>query len=130
MEEQVVWEPQPQQAKFITCPADDVGFGGARGGGKSDAVIGDWCFHENEFGKDAVGLAFRRQRTELVELIERAKQVLLPTGHRWYEQDKYFRGPRGGRLRFSYLESDSDADAYQGHSYTRLYPEEMGTFAL
>ena len=39
-----------------------------------------------------------------------------------------FRGPNGGRLRFSYLESDSDADAYQGHSYTRLYPEEMGTF--
>ena len=73
-------------------------------------------------------MAFRRKRTELVELIERAKQVLVPLGHRWYEQDKYFRGPKGGRLRFTYLERDSDADAYQGHSYTRLYPEEMGTF--
>src|SRR6187455_42525 len=124
----VVWEPQEQQKKFITCPADDVGFGGARGGGKSDAVVGDWNNHESIHRQHAVGLAFRRQRTELVELIERAKQVLLPVGHKWYEQDKYFRGPGGGRLRFSYLESDSDADAYQGHSYTRLYPEEMGTF--
>lgn len=124
----VVWEPQERQRAFITCPAEDVGFGGARGGGKSDAVIGDWLSHEDIYGEHAVGLAFRRERTQLVELIERAKQVLKPLGHKWNEQDKYFRGPKGGRLRFSYLENDSDADAYQGHSYTRLYPEEMGTF--
>jgi hypothetical protein len=124
----VIWEPQPRQAAFITCPADDVGFGGARGGGKSDAVIGDWISHEERYGEAAVGMAFRRERTQLLELIERAKLVMTPLGYKWHEQDKYFRGPKGGRLRFSYLERDSDADAYQGHSYTRLYPEEMGTF--
>lgn len=124
-----VWEPQERQAAFIHCPADDVGFGGARGGGKSDGVIGDWADHEEAFGQHAIGMAFRRERTQLTELIERAKQILRPIGHVWHEQDKYFRGPKGGRLRFTYLESDSDADAYQGHSYTRLYPEEMGTFA-
>jgi hypothetical protein len=124
----VIWEPQPRQSAFITCPADDVGFGGARGGGKSDGVVGDWISHEETFGEDAIGIAFRRERTQLVELIERSKQVLNPLGYKWHEQDKYFRGPKGGRLRFTYLESDSDADAYQGHSYTRLYPEEMGTF--
>lgn len=124
----VIWEPQRKQEMFITCPADDVGFGGARGGGKSDGVIGDWLDHEDRYGRDAIGLAFRRQRTELVELIERARQVLVPLGHKWHEQDKYFRGPNGGRLRFAYLEHDADADAYQGHGYTRLYPEEMGTF--
>src|SRR5689334_24193779 len=70
----------------------------------------------------------RRQRTELVELVERAKTVLLPLKFKWYEQDKVFRGPAGSRLRFSYLESDSDADQYQGHSYTRLFIEEAGTF--
>lgn len=124
----VIWEPQPKQEAFITCPADDAGFGGARGGGKSDGVVGDWLDHEDRYRNHAIGMAFRRERTQLVELIERAKQVLTPLGHKWHEQDKYFRGPRGGRLRFTYLESDSDADAYQGHSYTRLYPEEMGTF--
>lgn len=124
----VIWDAQPRQAAFISCPADDVGFGGARGGGKSDAVIGDWISHEERYGEHAIGMAFRRERTQLTELIERSKQVLKPLGYNWHEQDKYFRGPRGGRLRFTYLESDSDADAYQGHSYTRLYPEEMGTF--
>lgn len=124
----VLWQPQPKQEMFITCPVDDVGFGGARGGGKSDAVIGDWLDHEDRYGRDAIGMAFRRERTQLVELIERARQILVPLGHKWHEQDKYFRGPKGGRLRFSYLERDADADAYQGHSYSRLYPEEMGTF--
>lgn len=124
----IVWEAQPRQAAFISCPADDVGFGGARGGGKSDGVIGDWIAHENKYGADAIGMAFRRERTQLTELIERGKSVLTLLGYKWHEQDKYFRGPKGGRLRFAYLENDSDADAYQGHSYTRLYPEEMGTF--
>jgi hypothetical protein len=123
-----IWEAQPRQAAFIDCPFDDVGFGGARGGGKSDGVIGDWIAHQDRYGNDAIALAFRRERTELTELIERAKYVLTPIGHKWHEQDKYFRGPKGGRMRFAYLENDSDADSYQGHSYTRLYPEEMGTF--
>lgn len=35
----VIWPAQPRQAAFIACPADDVGFGGARGGGKSDGVF-------------------------------------------------------------------------------------------
>jgi hypothetical protein len=124
----IAWEPQVQQAKFINCPADDVGFGGARGGGKSDAVIGDWVNHSSLYGEHAIGLCVRRQRTELVELIERAKTILLPLKFKWYEQDKIFRSPNASRLRFSYLESDADADAYQGHSYSRLYVEEAGTF--
>lgn len=127
-DQEIIWDAQPKQAAFIACPCDDVAFGGARGGGKSDGVIGDWASHEDIYHEHAIGLALRRERTQLIELIERAKQILLPIGHKWHEQDKYFRGPGGGRLRFAYLENDSDADAYQGHGYTRLYCEEIGTF--
>jgi hypothetical protein len=124
----VIWQPGPKQASFISCPADDVGYGGSRGGGKSDAVIGDWLGHEYEFGEAAIGMAFRRTTVQINELIERSKQILTPLGHKWHEQGHFFRGPKGGRLRFTYLERDADADNYQGHSYTRLYPEEIGTF--
>lgn len=127
-QQEIIWDAQPKQAAFIACPADDVAFGGARGGGKSDGVIGDWASHEDIYHEHAIGLALRRERTQLIELIERAKQILVPIGHKWHEQDKYFRGPNGGRLRFAYLENDSDADAYQGHGYTRIYFEEVGTF--
>ena len=123
-----IWESQPKQSAFIACPCDDVAFGGARGGGKSDAVIGDWASHEDLYHEHAIGLTLRRERTQLLELIERAKQILIPIGHKWHDQDKYFRGPNGGRLRFAYLENDSDADAYQGHGYSRIYIEEVGTF--
>lgn len=127
-DQEIIWDAQPKQAAFIACPCDDVAFGGARGGGKSDGVIGDWASHEDLYHEHAIGLALRRERTQLIELIERAKQILIPIGHKWHEQDKYFRGPNGGRLRFAYLENDSDADAYQGHGYTRIYIEEVGTF--
>jgi len=126
--QEIIWDAQPKQAAFISCPVDDVAFGGARGGGKSDAVIGDWASHEDLYHEHAIGLTLRRERTQLLELIERAKQILIPIGHKWHDQDKYFRGPNGGRLRFAYLENDSDADAYQGHGYSRIYIEEVGTF--
>ena len=128
LDDTVIWTPHPRQAAFISCPADDVGFGGARGGGKSEAVAGDFINHEDQYGQAAIAVAFRRNRTQIGELIERCRQIMSPLGYKWHEQDKYFRGPKGGRMRFAYLENDADADSYQGHSYTRVYPEELGTF--
>jgi hypothetical protein len=106
----------------------EVFFGGARGGGKTDGVLGDFLEHADAYGKDAIGLMIRRQRTELVETIERSKAIYTPLGWTFHEQDKMWRAPDGARLRFAYLERDSDAEAYQGHSYTRLYVEEIGNF--
>jgi Terminase large subunit, T4likevirus-type, N-terminal len=124
-----VWEPNPgPQSWLISCPVFETLFGGARGGGKSDGVLGEWANHANEYGQDAIGLCVRRERTQLVELVERSKILYYPLGAKFNEQDKLWRFPDGARLRFAYLESDNDAQAYQGHSYTRVYIEEMGTF--
>jgi hypothetical protein len=68
----------------------------------------------------------RRELTQLYDLIERSKQLYLPLRARF--TDNVWRFPNGARLRFAYLERDADADAYQGHSYTRVYVEEIGTF--
>ena len=70
----------------------------------------------------------RRTRTELIEAIERSRQIYGPLGWSFNDTLKMWRSPRGGRLRFAYLERDADAEAYQGHSYTRLYVEEIGNF--
>lgn len=124
-----IWEPQPgPQTSLLTCPIFEIFFGGARGGGKTDGVLGEWASHADLYGKDAIGLMVRRTRTELVETIERSRALFVPLGWTFNEQDKMWRSPEGARLRFAYLERDADADAYQGHSYTRVYVEEAGTF--
>jgi hypothetical protein len=127
---EVIWEPQkgPQTA-LLACPCFEVFFGGARGGGKTDGMLGEWISHQDLYGEHAIGLMVRRERTQLLETIERSRQIYTPLGAKFHEQDKYWRFPNGSRLRFAYLERDADAEQYQGHSYTRLYVEEIGTFA-
>lgn len=125
----VVWAPQPgPQTDLLTCPHFEVLYGGARGGGKTDGVLGDWLSHANLYGRHAVGLMVRRELTQLRETIERSRELYTPLGARFMDDEKQWRFTNGARLKFAYLERDADADAYQGHSYTRLYPEELGTF--
>lgn len=125
----VVWRAQPgPQSALISCPCYEIFFGGARGGGKTDGVLGEFAGHADKYGSLASGLMVRRQRTELVDAIERSKEIYSPLGGKYNETDKLWRFENGARLRFAYLEHDSDADAYQGHNYTRVYIEEAGNF--
>jgi hypothetical protein len=128
-EHTVVWRPQggPQTA-LVTCPVFEVFFGGARGGGKTDAMLGEFAIHAGRYGADAIGLMIRRERTQLIETIERSREIFALIGAKFHEQEKMWRFPNGARLRFAYLERDSDAEGYQGHSYTRVYVEEIGNF--
>ena len=103
-------------------------FGGARGGGKTDGVLGDWAIFANIHKSNAVGLMVRRTLEELRETIERSKQIYSPLKATYKESEKLWTFPNGARLRFAYLDNDSDADRYQGHSYSRVYIEEAGNF--
>lgn len=128
-EPRVIWAAQPgPQTALIACNVFEVFFGGARGGGKTDGVLGDFLEHADAYGEHAIGLMVRRQRTELIETIERSRAIYTPLGWTFHEQEKMWRAPNGARLRFAYLERDADAEGYQGHSYTRLYVEEIGNF--
>lgn len=126
----IVWAPQEgPQERFVTCPLFEVVYGGARGGGKTDGALGDWALHAKRYGRNAKGLFVRRTQRALEPTIERAKLIFSRLGARWQEQKSIFVWPNGARLAFRYLDSDSDADAYQGHDYTRVYVEELTQFA-
>lgn len=123
-----IWRASPSQRALIECPVFEVFFGGARGGGKTDGMLGDFVVHAEQYGEHAIGLMVRRTRTELIETIERSKVLYPSLGAIYHSQEGMWRFANGARLRFAYLERDSDADAYQGHSYTRVYVEEIGNF--
>lgn len=126
---QVIWSPQPgPQTDLVRCPVFEVFYGGARGGGKTDGSIGDWISHSAKYGENAVGLFVRRKLTQLSEVIARTKQIFYKLDAKWNEQKKEWTMPNGARLRFAYLERDSDAENYQGHNYTRIYVEEATNF--
>ncbi len=127
----LAWAPQPgPQAAFVNCPVFDVCYGGARGGGKTDACLGEWVLHQARWGAHAKGLFVRRRQVDLASTLERAKAIFGPAGARFHEQKSYFRFPSGALIRFRYLERDADADHYQGHDYTRVYVEELTQFAM
>lgn len=120
--------PQPQQQAFIECPADIVIFGGARGGGKTHGSLGEWWLHSEEYGAGARGLMVRKTREDLRDTIQTAMQM-FGAAAQWKEKGGYFQMANGGRLTCAYLESDQDAQNYQGWSLTRVYVEELTQYA-
>lgn len=127
--QEIIWSPQPgPQTDLIKCPVFEVFFGGARGGGKTEASIGDWFSHSSQYGEYASGLFIRRKLTQLVDVIKRFKRYGAKIGAKWHEQKKELTMPNGAVLKFAYLEKDEDAEEYQGHEYTRVYVEEATNF--
>lgn len=125
----IIWAPNsvPQEL-LLECPVFEVFFGGARGGGKTDGVLGEWAQHASRFQAAAIGLMVRRTSTQLGEVIHRAREIFVPLGARFLTKPDVAIMPGGARLNFRFLERDQDAENYQGHSYTRLYIEEAGNF--
>jgi hypothetical protein len=127
---ETVWKPQagPQKALF-DCPADEVFFGGARGGGKTDGVLGKWGNKALKYGSAFNAIMFRRTLPSQDDAWERAKQIYRQVGASFVEGNvKAIRFPAGGRTRFRYIESVSDAEAYQGQNVSDVWVEEVGQY--
>ena len=47
----LAWSPQPgPQTALVHCNLPECFMGGARGGGKTDGVLGKWAIKERRFG--------------------------------------------------------------------------------
>ena len=123
------FRPQPgPQVAFLQAPFDIVVYGGARGGGKSYATLGEFWLHADAWGQHARGLMVRKTREDLKDTIDVAL-IMYGSAAQWNEQKKFFRFQNGAVLHMAYLESDADAQNYQGWSLTRVYVEELTQYA-
>ena len=117
------------QAAMIACPFEDLFFGGARGGGKSYGMLGDWLSHQDLYGKDAHGVFFRKTYDELEQIQEFAWKIFPLVGAVYRSSKRTWIFPNGAKLKMRYLERDEDAEHYQGHEYTWICFEEIVNWA-
>lgn len=125
----VVWQPQPgPQTLLLSCPVQEIFFGGARGGGKTDGGLGDWLSHAARYGAYARGIWLRRTYPELEPVLQRMAELFGPLGATFAATKRVWTMPGGATLSVRYLDRDADAEHYQGHSYTWLMFDELGNW--
>lgn len=132
-----IWKPHPKQAAFLACPVYEVMFGGAKGPGKSDALLFDHvrqhaAVHQRwlENGQSNKGLALiiRKEFGRLRDLINRSHMHFPVLSRdsggrpmmRWREQEHTWYCACGYRVWFGHVEGPQDHQIYQGQEVTRL----------
>jgi len=122
----VIFKPnRGPQTNFLAASEREVFYGGARGGGKSYAMLIDplrYCHKENHRA-----LLLRRTMPELRDLINHSQRLYSRAfpGAKWREQEKEWRFPSGAKIEFGYAENMTDALRYQGQSYTWIGIDEL-----
>lgn len=111
----IIHAPTPPQAAFLYLDTLEAFYGGAAGGGKSDALLMAALQYVDVPGYSA--LILRRTFADLAlpgAIMDRAAAWLSGTAARWHEGSKTWAFPSGATLTFGYCERDADKYRYQG----------------
>ena len=126
VKENIIFEPNKgPQTNFLAASEREVFYGGARGGGKSYAMLIDplrYCDKQHHRA-----LLLRRSMPELRDMINHSQRLYSKAypGTKWREQEKEWRFPSGARIEFGYAENLTDVLRYQGQSYTWIGVDEL-----
>ena len=115
--------PSEKQKLFLKAKAKHVGFGGARGGGKSWVVR---C-KSRLLALHYAGIKELIVRKTYPELIANHINTLRQELHgiaTYNKQEKCFFFPNGSTIKFGYCASDGDLDQYQGSEYDVIFLDE------
>ena len=122
-------EPTPKQAEFLLMPTREAFYGGAAGGGKSDALLMGALQYVD--APDYAAILFRRTYADLAlsgALMDRAHEWLSGTAARWNEREKTWTFPSGATLTFGYLEYENDKYRYQSAEFQYIGFDELTQF--
>lgn len=116
--------PSEKQIQFLEARTKHIGFGGARGGGKSWAVRDKAKRLCLRYGGIKV-LIVRRTFPELLNNHIMPLQDTLPETVAVYNKsEKIFRFLNGSTIRFGHCNSDADLGQYQGAEYDIIFFDE------
>ncbi len=105
------------QSDLLACPADEIFYGGARGGGKSHGILLDFAKHAYKYPQ-AIGILFRKTYPELEDLQSKAQRIYPFLGANYKAGARTWEFPTGATLKMRYLQTDEHANNYIGHEYT------------
>ncbi len=131
------WSAFPRQQAALERTEFEILFGGARGGGKTDAGIvfllmgnptGDirraaTTSYVNHAAYRA--LILRKNAVDMGYWIDHAKRIYGPLGAQYNERPAEFRWPSGAKFIIGHLAEDEAYEKYQGPEYQRILIEEL-----
>lgn len=119
-------QPTEKQRQFLSLLCQEALYGGAAGGGKSDALLMAALMYVDVPGYAAI--IFQRSLTDFVlagGLIDRAHEWLGGTAATWDGSTKTWTFPAGATLSFGYIKNYSDALRYKSTEFQLIGFEEL-----
>lgn len=128
-----LWIPQAgPQVRAVQCPVDFPFFGGSRGGGKSDCLLGRQILGADKYGNFWNGLVVRRKYKEFNELRRRIDELItdgLPAERIGGDQQiNHIRFDNGASIILAAIMRLELVNDWVGHQFTEISIDECTTF--
>lgn len=117
------WIPTDKQQEALQSVCYETLYGGARGGGKTDAGLAVLLYDIDN--PKLRQLVIRRNFDDLSDWIDRAEQFYARNNARHVSSQREFIFPSGSKIKYGHLADDSAYNKYQGHEYQRMLIEEL-----
>lgn len=124
----IVWTPQPKQQLFMERWEDEALYGGAAGGGKSDALVIEALRQVHIPHYKA--LILRKTYPQLTELIDKTRNYyprLFPAA-KYNDSRHVWTFPSGAKVVFGSMQHAKDRTNYQGKAYDFIGFDELTHF--